>query len=45
MVPKNKIIYITDILSSQVEIPVMVPRHWVLMTHDQKKTYVPRVGT
>lgn len=44
-VAKNKIIYVIDILSSQVE----TPNHgtWTLdaLTHDEKKAYVSRVGT
>lgn len=31
---KNKIIYVTNILSSQVETPIMVPEFWMISTHD-----------
>lgn len=44
-VPLEKIIYVTDILSSEIETPVMVPGLWVPATHDEKKVYVPRLGT
>lgn len=44
-VPKNKIIYVADILSMQVETPIMVPGLWVHSTHDGKKAYVPRART
>lgn len=42
---KDKIIYVTYILSSLVETPIMVPGLWVLTTHDGNKAYVPRPGT
>lgn len=44
-VPKDKIIYVTDILSSGVETPVMVPGLSMLMEHDVNKAYVPKSGT
>ena len=44
-VPKDKIIYVADILSSTTATPVMVPGLWVLTTHDGKKAYVPKPGT
>lgn len=40
-VPKNKIIYVTDILKSSVKTPVMVPEQWMLTMHDGQKAYVP----
>ena len=43
-VPKDKIIYVADILSSLAETPVMVPGQWMLATHDGKKVFVPRFG-
>ena len=44
-VPKDKIIYVADILCSKVQTPVMVPGLWMLATHDGKKVYVPKSGT
>ena len=44
-VPKDKIIYVADILSSSVETPIMVPGLWMLATYDGKKVYVPKSGT
>ena len=44
-VPKNKIIFVADVLNSSIETPVMVPGLWVLTTHDGKKVYVPKPGT
>ena len=44
-VSKDKIIYVADIFSSKAKTPVMVPRLWVLSTHDGKKEYVPKPGT
>src|SRR5580765_6156302 len=44
-VPKNKIVYLADILDSSTETPVMVPGQWMLTTHDWRKAYVPRAGT
>src|SRR4051812_763496 len=45
-VPKEKIISIADILGSKEDKAqnVMVPRLWVLATHDGNKVYVPRPG-
>ena len=43
-VPKEKIIYVADVLNSSVETPVMVPGLWMLTTHDGKKVYVPKPG-
>ena len=43
-VPKDKIIFVADVLNSSIETPVMVPGLWVLMTHDEKKVYVPKPG-
>ena len=44
-VPKDKIVYVADILCSRVKTPVMVPGLWMLATHDGKKVYVPKPGT
>ena len=44
-VPKDKIFYVADVLSSKVQTPIMVPGLWVLSTHDGKKVYVPKPGT
>lgn len=44
-VPKDKIVYVADILSSQVENPIMVNRLKVLTTYNGKKAYVPRSKT
>ena len=44
-VPKDKIIYVADILCSKVQTPVMVPGLWMLATYDGKKVYVPKPGT
>ena len=44
-VPKDKIIFVADVLNSSIETPVMVPGLWVLTTHDGKKVYVPKPGT
>src|ERR1044072_659473 len=44
-VPKDKIIYLADILSSSIETPIMVPGQWMFATHDGRKAYVPRTGT
>src|SRR3954471_13424517 len=45
-VPKEKIIFVADILSSKEDKAqnVMVPGLWVLAAHDGKKVYVPRAG-
>ena len=44
-VPKDKIVYVADILNSKTETPILVPGLWVLLTHDGKKEYVPNPGT
>src|ERR1044072_6158701 len=44
-VPKDKIIYLADILNSSIETPIMVSGQWMLTTHDRRKAYVPRAGT
>ena len=44
-VPKEKIIYVADVLNSSVETPVMVPGLWMLASYDGKKVYVPKSGT
>jgi hypothetical protein len=42
---KSKIINVADLLSNQVETPVVVLELWVLTTHDGRRTYVPRPET
>src|ERR1044072_238830 len=44
-VPKNKIIYLADILDCSIKTPFMVPGQWMLTTHDGRKAYVPKAGT
>ena len=44
-VPKDRIIYLADILNSSIETPIMVSGQWMLATHDGRKAYVPRTGT
>ena len=44
-VPKDKIVYVADVLNNKVETPVLVPGLWMLMTHDGKKFYVPKPRT
>lgn len=38
-VPKDKIIYIADILSNKGETPTMIPRQWMFTTHNERKVY------
>lgn len=42
---KDKIIYVADLLTSIVKTPIIIHVLCLLMTHDGKKTYVPRPGT
>lgn len=44
-IPKDKIIYVVDILSSTVETPIMVSGLRMLTIHDRKKAYVLKPGT
>lgn len=44
-VPKDKMVYVADILSHEVGTSVMVHGLWILATHDRKKPYVPKLGT
>ena len=44
-VPKDKIVYLADILNSSIETPILVSGQWMLATHDGRKAYVPRTGT
>jgi hypothetical protein len=44
-VPKEKIMYVADVLNSEVETPIMVPGLWMLATYDGKKVYVPKPDT
>jgi len=41
-VPKQKIIYVVNMLDSRKETLIMVPGQWLLMTHDMRKVYVPK---
>ena len=41
-VPKDKIIFVADILHSKVKTPIMVPGQWLLTSHYGRKAYVPR---
>ena len=40
-VPKKKIIPIANVLDSKKQMFIMVPRQWLLTTHDKRKVYVP----
>lgn len=44
-VPKDKIIYVADVLSSHVKTPTMDSGKWRLSSHKGKKVYVPKSGT
>lgn len=41
LVPKDKIIYVVDTLSSKYETPFMVTGKWMLFTHKGNKAYIP----
>ena len=43
-VPKDKIVYVADIFNIKIRTPILVPKLWMLSTHDGKKTYVPKLG-
>ena len=43
-VPTDKIVYVADIFDNKTETPILVPRLWMISTHDGKKEYVPRPG-
>jgi len=40
-VPKKRIFPITNILDNRKQMLVMVPKQWLLTTHDERKVYVP----
>lgn len=40
-VHKYKMIYVADILSSEVKTPIIVSGLWMLAAHDGKKAHVP----
>jgi len=40
-VPKKRIFLVTNILDGRKQTPIMVPRKWLVATHDKKKVYVP----
>lgn len=42
-VPKDKIIYVVDALSSKVDTPILRSGQWMLTTHNGKKVYVPKL--
>lgn len=44
-VPKDKIIYVADILNIALKTPIMVHELWMFAAHDRKKAYVPKPGT
>ena len=44
-VPKEKIIYVADILEGDCEAPILAPRILMLTSHDGKKVYFPKSGT
>lgn len=44
-VPKHKIIYVADVLSSKVTTPILRSGQWMLTTHNGKKVYLPKLGT
>ena len=44
-VPKKIIFPVTDILDSEKQTPVMIPRQWLLTTHDGRKGFVPMLDS
>ncbi|RDX97787.1 hypothetical protein CR513_19407, partial [Mucuna pruriens] len=42
LVPKNMIVPIANWFDSRKETPIMVPKQWLLMSHDKRKVHVPR---
>ena len=44
-VPKDKIIYVADVLRSKVKTPNLDSGRWMLTSHEGKKVYVPKIGT
>ena len=44
-VPKDKIIYVADVLSNKMKTPILDSGHWILTSHAGKKVYVPKLGT
>src|ERR1044072_15989 len=44
-VPKNKIFYFADVISSSIGTSSMISDQWMLVTHKRRKAYVPRTGT
>ena len=41
-VPKDKIVFVANILNNRVTTPIIVPGQWILTSHYGRKTYVPR---
>jgi len=39
--PPLDIVYGLGMLHRKVKSPIMVPRQWLLITHDRRKAYVP----
>lgn len=44
-VPKDKIVYVADILCRRIKTPIMVPTLWMLAIYDGKKAYVLKSRT
>lgn len=44
-VPKDKIVYVADILSNKVETPRIAYGKWMMSSLKGKKVYVPKFGT
>ena len=44
-VPKKNIIDVANVLDSRKEMPIIVPRQWLLMTHGKRKVYVPMLDS
>ena len=44
-VPKTQIILVADVLNRKAQDFKLVPRQWMLTTHDGRQVYVPRPPT
>lgn len=42
-VPKDKIVYVADVLSNKVKTPIITYGQWMLSSHNGKKVYVPKL--
>jgi len=40
-VPKKRIFPVSDILDGRKQTSIMVPNQWLLVTHDERKVYIP----